>query len=55
MKFHIHIAALGVLTALAGPAAFAQTTSPALTASALAVGDAAPKFKALAVRAAKRT
>ena len=55
MKFHIHIAVLGVLTALAGPAAFAQTISAALSASALAVGDAAPMFKALAVRAAKRT
>ena len=55
MKFHVHIAVLGVPTALAGPAAFTQTISPALTASALAVGDAAPMFKVLAVRAAKRT
>ena len=44
---------LGLLVVLVGPAAFVQ--APVITTSALAVGDAAPMFKALAVRAAKRT
>ena len=42
-----------LLVVLVGPAAFVQ--APVITTSALAVGDAAPMFKALAVRAAKRT
>ncbi|WP_210520920.1 peroxiredoxin-like family protein [Hymenobacter terricola] len=46
MKNVLRGAAFALLTALVAPAVQAQTPAPMLTATALAVGDAAPMFKA---------